>query len=66
MSELEARGAPLRKAVRWISDQRVESPEKSLFALVDEATLRFDLSPKDAEFLIDFFKAGRSRDPASG
>ncbi len=66
MSEFEARGAPLRKAVRWISDRRAEAPEKPLFALVDEATLRFDLSPKDAEFLLDFLKAGRSRDPGSG
>lgn len=62
MSDLEARGEPLRKAVRWISDKRTEKPEKPLLALVDQATLRFDLSPKDAEFLIDFFKRARARE----
>ena len=36
----------LRKAVKWISDERLDNPEASL------ACLKFDLPPKDAEFLI--------------
>jgi len=32
-----------------------EEPGKSLQQLVNEASLRFDLSPKDAEFLLNFY-----------
>lgn len=48
-------GEQLRRAVKWISDQRVENPTISLLTLVNEACLRFDLPPKDEEFLINFF-----------
>ena len=33
-----------------------EGPGKPIQQLVQEATLKFDLSPKDAEFLMDFFR----------
>jgi hypothetical protein len=48
-------GEQLRRAVKWISDQRVENPAISLSKLVGEACLKFDLPPKDAEFLSNFF-----------
>ncbi len=48
-------GEQLRRAVKWISDQRVENPEISLSKLVSDACLKFDLPPKDAEFLSNFF-----------
>jgi len=48
-------GEQLRRAVKWISDQRVENPNTSLSKLVGEACLKFDLAPKDAEFLSNFF-----------
>lgn len=48
-------GEQLRRAVKWISDQRIENPAKSLSQLVGEACLKFDLPPKDAEFLSNFF-----------
>ena len=37
----------LRRAVRWISEQGTFSVK-----VVDEASLRFDLSPADAAFLL--------------
>ena len=43
----------LRRAVRWISEQGTFSVK-----VVDEACLRFDLSPADAAFLLRHF-AGR-------
>jgi hypothetical protein len=46
----------VRKAVRWVSEERKYSPEKSLNKLVEEASLKFDLSPTDAEFLARFVK----------
>ena len=45
-------GEQLRKAVKWISDKRLDDPEASLLKLIQDACLKFDLPPKDAEFLI--------------
>lgn len=50
-SEHEPSGEPLRKAVRWISERRAEDPEAKWSTLIDEASLRFDLSPADQQFL---------------
>jgi hypothetical protein len=49
-------GEQLRRAVKWISDERLENPEAGPAKLVGEACLKFDLPPKDAEFLLNFFK----------
>ena len=40
----------LRRAVRWISEQGMFSVQ-----VVDEACLRFDLSPADGAFLLRHF-----------
>jgi hypothetical protein len=53
-------GESIRKAVKWISDVLQEDPNKSRQKLVNEAVLRFDLSPKDAEFLTNFCRKGAS------
>ncbi|MBI5633323.1 MAG: hypothetical protein HZA15_07600 [Nitrospirae bacterium] len=45
-------GEQLRKAVKWISDQRSEQPGAALFSLIEKACLKFDLTPKDGEFLM--------------
>lgn len=48
-------GEQLRRAIRWISEKRVETPGVNLAKLIEEACLKFDLPPKDAEFLMHFF-----------
>jgi hypothetical protein len=48
-------GEQLRRAVRWISDELQEKKDANLAKLIDEACVKFDLSPTDAEFLIRFF-----------
>ena len=48
-------GEAIRRAVKWISDQRVEKPEANLMKLVDEASLRFDLSPLEGQTLMTTF-----------
>jgi len=45
-------GERLRKAVKWISDERLDNPGAGLFKLIEDACLKFDLPPKDAEFLM--------------
>ena len=57
MSSILPEGTSLRKAVQWISKMREEG-KTSLPALVDQACARFNLSPKDAEFLSRFFTEG--------
>jgi len=47
-------GEDLRKAVKWISEERKYGPEKKPIKLIEEACLKFDLSPKDAESLTNF------------
>lgn len=50
-------GENLRKAIKWISDMRQEQKQPvPLATLVDEAALKFDLSPVDQEFLFNFFR----------
>ena len=52
---VQPEGEDLRKATRWISDERLSHPDKGLSVLIEEASVRFDLSPQDAEFLARFF-----------
>jgi len=57
MSSILPEGTSLRKAVQWISKMREEG-KTPLPTLVDQACMRFNLSPKDAEFLSRFFDEG--------
>jgi len=56
-------GEDLRRAIRWISDERHYNVDANLAKLIEDACLRFDLSPKDAEFLMRFFS---EKDSGSG
>jgi len=57
MSELTPQGENVRKAVKWISDKRQYEPEicGPLSKLVEQASRKFDLSPKDQDFIVRFF-----------
>jgi hypothetical protein len=57
VSELTPQGENVRKAVKWISDKRQYEPETcgSLGKLVEQASRKFDLSPKDQDFIFRFF-----------
>jgi hypothetical protein len=61
MSEITPTGESLRRAVRYVSDQLREDAEKPLLSLVDEASQRFDLTPKQSEYLIQFYREALSR-----
>ncbi len=47
-------GEQLRRAIKWISDERCEHPGLPLFTLIEQACLKFDLTPKDEEFLLRY------------
>lgn len=49
---IQTKGEDLRKAVKWVSDERKYNQGKELKALIEEACLKFNLSPVDADFLL--------------
>ncbi len=51
---IQPQGEDLRKAVKWVSEERKFNPEREIKALLGEACMKFDLSPLDAEFLTRF------------
>ncbi len=55
MHDLLPEGEDLRRAMKWVSVKLRENPCQALPPLVQEAIFRFDLSPKDAEFLHGFY-----------
>jgi hypothetical protein len=57
MSGIAPQGENVRKAVKWISDKRQYEAEQCgpLASLIEEAGRKFDLSPKDEDFLFRFF-----------
>lgn len=56
MTTVQPQGEDLRKAVKWISDERQYNPEARLSKLIEEACLKFDLSPTEAEYLFKLLK----------
>ena len=49
---IQPKGEELRKAVKWVSDERKFNQEKEFKELIEEASLKFNLSPMDADFLL--------------
>jgi len=57
---IQPEGEDIRRAIRWISDEKKYNPEKSLKQLVEAACLRFNLSPLDADYLFGFYNENKS------
>lgn len=52
----------LRRAIAWLAEHGTWTSDK-----IGEASLRFDLSPADAEFLLrEFRRIARRNDPPAG
>ena len=45
----------VQKAIKWISTNLEEKDAEPLKTLIEKAILKFDLSPKDSDFLMNFF-----------
>jgi len=56
MTTILPQGEDLRRATRWITEERAADPQKTIKDLVDGACLKFDLSPLDAEFVERFVR----------
>ena len=53
MSQMQPEGEEIRKAIKWISANMEEGKKKS--KLIEEAAIKFDLSPAQTDFFINFF-----------
>ena len=58
MSSILPEGTAIRKAVQWVSKLREEG-NTTLATLIEEACVRFNLSPKDSDFLHRFFSEAK-------
>jgi hypothetical protein len=56
MSTIQPEGELIRKAVQWISEEQVYDNTKQIKQLIESAALKFNLSPKETEYLVRFFK----------
>ena len=46
----------MKRAIEWFSEKKKENPDQNLFTLADKAAMRFNLSPKETDFLYKFAK----------
>jgi hypothetical protein len=56
MATVMPEGENIQKAIKWISDSLEDSTTQPLHMLIEKAVFKFDLSPKDTEFLMGFFR----------
>ena len=54
-SSLYTQTDKLKKAIQWISETTIAKPDIVRSKLIQEAELRFDLSPSDCHFLDTHF-----------
>lgn len=66
MADLEPRGAKVRKAVQHVSDAIRADPGRAVAPLIEEATLRFDLDPKQSRSLRELFRREKPTGPTGG
>ena len=58
MAAIQPKGERVRQAVKWISENLKEDEKKPIYRLIQDASLRFTLSPKEEDFLRSFYEDG--------
>ena len=51
VEEILPSGDKMKKTLCWISEMIATNPEKSRQQIISEAEIRFDLSPKECDFI---------------
>jgi hypothetical protein len=49
-------GERIRQAVKFISSERMEDDKKPIRKLIQEASLKYNLSPKEEQDLVNFYR----------
>ncbi len=58
MATIQPKGEKMRQAVKWISENLKEDEKRPIYRLIQDASLRFTLSPKEENFLRSFYEEG--------
>lgn len=53
---IQPKGEHIRKAVKWVSEERTYHPETPIMEIVEKASVLFNLSPLEVEWLERFVK----------
>ena len=61
MTTIMPQGELVRKAAAYLAEQRAQHPGKSLATLLDEAGMRFNLTPLDAAALERLFREEQAK-----
>ena len=56
MTTIQPDGEMIRKAVKWISEERQTDQSKKHQQMIEEAAIRFNLSPMEVEYLNNLLK----------
>ena len=55
MKDILPKSETLKRAIKWLSEHLQDDSKQNIGQLLNEATLRFDLSPRESEFLIRMY-----------
>ena len=55
MTTVQPQGEDLRKAVKWIADSLKYEKDVTVAGLIQAAATKFNLSPKDEQYLQGFY-----------
>lgn len=56
MTTVQPDSENIRRATKWLLEERKYSSDTPIAKLIEEAALKFDLSPMEAEFLQRFVR----------
>lgn len=56
MAAIKPKGEKMRQAVKWISDKLKSGQNDNVLTLVTEASSKYNLSPKEEDYLLSFYK----------
>ncbi|MCU0614940.1 MAG: hypothetical protein MUD09_07620 [Desulfobacterales bacterium] len=53
---IQPKGEHIRNSVKWVSEERTYHPETPLVEILEKASVRFNLSPLEVDWLERFIK----------
>lgn len=59
-------GEEIRRAIPWLTQRAIDEPATPTWALIEQAAVRFNLSPLQAEFLRTSWERPPRPPPAGG
>ncbi len=59
MTTIQPEGEQIRKAVQWFSEEKQACPDKSRLKLLEEAGIKFNLSPNEEAYLMKLTKPAK-------